>query len=148
MHNTICSFGVCCIFTVSSCGAQVSRNCSYLTNPGFPATHTGPSLCQYFLRAGDAGGSVCLSVRLSVCPKCSRYGRHGSVIMKCSLSPDVCSLRLDFETFTISGPLGVLEVAGGACAIDSFTVAGASPTPVICGENSGQHSQFLMCTSR
>ena len=59
-------------------------------------------------------------------------------VSKCT--PDVCSLRLDFETFTILGPGSTLEDASHTCQ-DSFTVTGTSgqSTPVICGMNSGQH---------
>jgi len=79
---------------------------------------------------------------------------------------DVCQLRLDFSTFAITGPYGVLtdttttDVAFGAavgenaptnkktanmlfsqCNTDSFTVTSASGTnpPVICGTNTGEH---------
>ena len=39
-------------------------------------------------------------------------------------SSDICSLRLDFDTFNILGPDGTDEQAtnGGSCARDSFTV--------------------------
>ena len=62
-------------------------------------------------------------------------------INKCSC--DVCSVRLDFETFTTAGPTATTEVNGGACT-DSFVVTGTSglSSPVICGSNSGQHGRF------
>ena len=62
-------------------------------------------------------------------------------INKCS--SDVCSVRLDFETFQIAGPALTTEAAGGAC-VDSFVAKGTSgaETPVICGLNSGQHSKY------
>ena len=61
-------------------------------------------------------------------------------IEKCS--PDVCAVRLDFETFTTAGPSATDETNGGACT-DSFVVTGTSglTTPTICGKNSGQHSK-------
>ena len=34
---------------------------------------------------------------------------------------DVCSLRLDFEMFSIRGPAGTVEAGGGVCD-DTFTV--------------------------
>ena len=63
------------------------------------------------------------------------------MINKCS--SDVCSVRLDFETFQIMGPTLTTEAAGGAC-VDSFVASGTSgaTTPVICGLNSGQHSKY------
>ena len=61
-------------------------------------------------------------------------------INKCS--SDVCSVRLDFETFTTRGPAGTEETDGGVCT-DSFQVTGTSgqATPIICGMNRGQHSK-------
>ena len=32
-------FGVCCLFTTSTCGGSTSNNITYITNPGFPATY-------------------------------------------------------------------------------------------------------------
>jgi len=60
-------------------------------------------------------------------------------IQKCDKG--VCSLRLDFETFNILGPADTIETDGGAC-VDSFQASASatgSRTPVICGENAGQH---------
>jgi len=60
-------------------------------------------------------------------------------VQKCD--EGVCALRLDFEAFTIEGPADTIETGGGAC-VDSFTAsatATGAKTPVICGENSGQH---------
>lgn len=69
-------------------------------------------------------------------------------------------MRLDFNTFAISGPStdtnsigkvieGELSAAGsaacsvGQCNTDTFSVTGPSITPpVICGENSGEHSKI------
>lgn len=56
------------------------------------------------------------------------------------VEPDVCFLRLDFETFNILGPVGIAEVDGGACSVDSFMVtAPGANIPTICGLNTGQH---------
>jgi len=84
----------------------------------------------------------------------------------CPISDDICSIRLDFTTFTITGPstlttatlsrlrgapYGTWEeialAAYGAndatnCLLDSFTATGPSPSstpPVICGVNTGFH---------
>lgn len=53
---------------------------------------------------------------------------------------DVCSLRLDFDTFTTLGPAGTGEVGGGACR-DTLTITATSAgtLPVLCGRNAGQH---------
>lgn len=54
----------------------------------------------------------------------------------------VCLLRLDFDSFTISGPTDTTEMLGGLCT-DTFDVTSTSgsafPIPQICGSNSGQH---------
>ena len=63
-------------------------------------------------------------------------------VEKCD--PDVCAVRLDFETFTTAGPSSTAETNGGECT-DSFVVTGTSglTSPTICGKNSGQHSKAL-----
>ena len=53
-------------------------------------------------------------------------------------------MRLDFETFTTTGPTAT-DDSSAAAGLDSFTVA-ASPSgytaPPIAGMNQGQHSNF------
>ena len=68
-------------------------------------------------------------------------------INKCS--SDVCSVRLDFESFTTQGPTSTAELLGGAC-VDSFTATGSSgqTSPVICGMNKGQHSKYTAMERR
>ena len=67
-------------------------------------------------------------------------------INKCS--NDVCSVRLDFETFATQGPALTDESVGGTCT-DSFVASGTSgiTSPVICGSNAGQHSKYLYTSS-
>ncbi len=43
---------------------------------------------------------------------------------------------------TLVGPVGTTEADGGACSVDAFAIVNSPFVPVICGENSGQHSQF------
>ena len=72
-------------------------------------------------------------------------------------------LRLDFSTFVISGPTTITitaltelngnQVTKGSvpvslatqCLTDTFSVTGPSGSvpPVICGTNTGEHSEFL-----
>jgi len=68
-------------------------------------------------------------------------------INKCS--SDVCSVRLDFETFQIRGPATTLEAANAHNCLDSFVASGTSgiTTPVICGLNAGQHIYVEMGNS-
>jgi len=85
--------------------------------------------CTYFTSASRSAGSSC---SLTIC-------KQGS---------DVCQLRLDFETFTLSNPqtniaitLGIYLNRMGQCETDFFSVSvpGAKAPPLICGENSGMH---------
>ena len=75
----------------------------------------------------------------------SVYGDTTSLtytIKKCS--SEVCSVRLDFDSFTIQGPAATNEPDNGHNCVDSFVVTGTSglSTPVICGINTGQHSKI------
>ncbi|XP_023341394.1 uncharacterized protein LOC111711301 [Eurytemora carolleeae] len=54
-------------------------------------------------------------------------------INKCA--SDVCQLRLDILSMTLSGP----ETTDNQCQGDQFIVSGGSPLPAICGVNTGQH---------
>lgn len=53
---------------------------------------------------------------------------------------------MDFEVFSISGPVGSAELFGGTCSIDTFSVQSpeSSLVPIICGENSNSHSNDRM----
>ena len=57
------------------------------------------------------------------------------------MNENICQLRLDFEEMKISGP----NEESSLCEEDTFTVVGtAGENPrVICGENTGQHSNHL-----
>merc|ERR1712226_751919 len=63
----------------------------------------------------------------------------------CKCGDDICRIRLDFTSFSISGPSTVTTALAGAshgdCTTDSFTVTspGNQMPPVICGQNTGQH---------
>ena len=79
-------------------------------------------------------------------------------LMNCFYT-DICWLRLDFETFTNQGLSATDEGGAGSAAsptcTDTFTVttgtAGTSQSsiypsyPVICGDNTGQHSKVFHC---
>ena len=45
--NCASGFGVCCTFSVSSCGSTVSENCTYIKNPGYPSTYSTTGSCSY-----------------------------------------------------------------------------------------------------
>merc|ERR1719427_224464 len=85
--------------------------------------------CTYFTSSSFSAGSSCV---LGIC-KCSS---------------DVCQLRLDFETFSISNPvtdttatITATSNRAGNCDTDSFSVTspGGKAPPLICGVNTGQH---------
>lgn len=52
--NCAASFGVCCVFRVSTCGAQASENCTFIENPGFPAVTTNTGACAYTIVPNSA----------------------------------------------------------------------------------------------
>lgn len=109
------SFGVCCVFFVTSTGGNINQNCTYIRNPGYPNAYDGTGQVSY-------------------------------TIQKCDSS--VCSIRLDFESFTLQGTGNTEEADtnltpmtfGGLC-LDTFqvTTATGQNIPTICGENTGQH---------
>ncbi|XP_059097393.1 uncharacterized protein LOC131891762 [Tigriopus californicus] len=104
--------------------------------------------CIFFV--STSGGVVtqnCSYIRNPNFPK--SYDENAQVsytIQKCD--PNVCSLRLDFETFTITGTGNTVEIdtnvtpalKGGVCK-DTFTVSvnTGDKIPTICGQNTGQH---------
>jgi len=115
-------FGTCCLFTQTTCGGQVDNNCTHIQNDGFPTALTGTAQaalpnCNYQINKAQA---------------------------------DVCSLRLDFLTFnTQAGDFAAATggaAAGtmdslGACR-DTFSVVtntNGGDTPVVCGQNDGEH---------
>lgn len=115
-------FGTCCIFFQETCNGEVSENCTYVRNEGFPTARTSTGTTQF--------------------PNC-QY-----TINKCSTS--VSTLRIDFNTFNILAGTTALDATSGPCR-DSFTVsqnpnganhpvtAGQKASGVICGLNTGQH---------
>ncbi|XP_071534346.1 uncharacterized protein [Panulirus ornatus] len=51
------------------------------------------------------------------------------------MNANICQLRLDFDSFTISQP----EATDHQCLNDRFTVSGGTPVPTICGTNTANH---------
>jgi len=109
-------FGTCCLFTVDECGGTATENSTYIRNDDWPNTLTG----------------------LPESAMCD------FTVRKCA--DEVCSLRLDFNTFNIQAGTG-----GGANAQDSTSACQdtfsveltnnevAGNIPVICGQNNDQH---------
>ena len=97
-------------------------------------------------------------------PGASATVNSGPCRMKaCKASDEICQMRLDFNTFVISGPAtntasigetlnGVFQTVGaagsgadvtnaGQCNTDTFSIS-SSLVPVICGTNTGDHVYF------
>eukprot|EP00095_Tigriopus_kingsejongensis_P011400 maker-scaffold68_size422247-snap-gene-3.21 protein:Tk11400 transcript:maker-scaffold68_size422247-snap-gene-3.21-mRNA-1 annotation:"hypothetical protein GUITHDRAFT_74010" len=98
--------------------------------------------CTYFESDGTSSGICTLKV--------------------CRCNDSICQLRLDFDTFMISGPSTSTEIVAGTffgqalsslfgadqasasqCLTDSFSATnpGGSLPPTICGMNTGEHSK-------
>merc|ERR1719433_419294 len=111
-------FGTCCLFTVDECGGTAKENCTYIRNADWPNALTGEP------------DSLTCDFTINKCVE------------------EVCSLRLDFNTFDIQAGTGGTTGAGGAqdttsACQDTFAVTTSSNNdlgiPVICGRNSDQH---------
>ena len=75
----------------------------------------------------------------------------------CKASTNICQLRLDFETFVITGPAtltaSVNKLIGGTggdglegnlvtrCLSDTFGVSNAPNIPTLCGTLTGEHGK-------
>jgi len=135
--NCAAGFGVCCVFFVSATTSEVSQNCTYIVNPGYPSNYapsTTPNTITYTINKAQT---------------------------------DVCRIRLDYDQFVLDGPVstGTAATTSGMCSTDRFTMvttdrtsvpttaaAGAQGTygyyPYLCGTNTGYHSYIDMsCTS-
>lgn len=78
----------------------------------------------------------------------------------CKLNSNICQIRLDFNSFVITGPstsslTGLGEYVGGTegsggkalavasqCQTDTFSVTNQHSFPIICGTNTGYHAYF------
>jgi len=112
-------FGTCCLFTEETCGNTVKQNNTYIRNKNFPTVLTGTS-----------------TTTLAAC-----------TFSVSKMSSDVCTIRLDFNTFqTVSGTYVAQTSSVDTHAIcqDSFTVTSTNRPgiPVICGKNTGQHMYY------
>ena len=101
---------------LSECGVQVTENCTYIRNPGFPEASTDITTCKFTVQKCDSGLYFNI-IKIS---------NNGSFLKYlCFQFLGVCALRLDFEAFTILGPADTVETGGGAC-VDSFVASAVS----------------------
>ena len=82
----------------------------------------------------------------------------------CKLSSAICQIRLDLDTFIITGPstavttnalmvelggmiravnVGKIFTQRTNCATDTFSIGNAPSVPVTCGTLTGDHSKYL-----
>ena len=136
--GTLGSNGTC--YTATECGGhggEAQGSCAQ----GFGVC------CVFDLRCGGTTSQNVTYLNLNK----TAFGNCNFEI--CSDNQDICKLRLDFESLSLTGPLkdtfenavdSVVKNSHsivGQCLGDSFIVASAegSSPPIICGENSGQH---------
>ena len=148
-------FGVCCLFQRSASASVINQNCTYITNEGFPNAFTGTT-SPFTFTVNKCSNSkynfwyswiwtwkLFMYLFLIWCYFLLTCSLFLTLFMFNHIHPvpvsptDVCALRLDFESFTIAGPLDSFETdstttpavgaptnsQGGSCLTDSFTVA-------------------------
>lgn len=132
--NCASGFGVCCIFTASTCGSTISNNVTYITNPGFPAAYTTTGDCKYTVT--KCSDNIC-QLRLD----------FDTLALGVATGPAVAT-----TCFGCCGSACTSDcIANSAIATvtDSLTVAGQTGVnpPVICGINTGYHMYVDMGTA-
>ncbi len=111
---------MCCVFTLTTSGT-VTENCTYVQNPSFPGRDTATSAgISYTVQRCSSGEPYQLFVII-------HRVRYTTVPMSLAhtYTPDICTLRLDFEMFDIAGVTDTTEAGGGVCE-DMFTVTVSS----------------------
>jgi len=118
--NCASGFGICCVFDGFMCGDTISLNKSYIRSPNYPSNFI---IDQAYIEQNT-----------------------GEKFVRCKFNVekskgDVCSLRLDFESFTLLAGAGSTDL-NSVCQ-DEFDVSnlvnGNFRVPIICGYNTGEH---------
>ena len=153
----------------------IQRKCSSVTNYLFLRTNT-----IFSEECSNKGGSnegscangfgVCCTFTLgcgsTTTENCTYFESSTTVntgpcaTKVCKSSSDVCQIRLDFNTFTITGPstvttsVGQLLMGGfdltagvdvgqaGRCLTDTFSISNQRSVPTFCGTNTNAHVYF------
>ena len=102
-YNHLFRFGVCCLFIVNSATTTINENCTYIQNPNFPASYASSTALTFTVAKCATGSLLCFFLRTQLW--------HSAL--------DVCSLRIDFESFHLGGPTSTLET--GSCE-DTFQI--------------------------
>eukprot|EP00095_Tigriopus_kingsejongensis_P006303 maker-scaffold1061_size65987-snap-gene-0.8 protein:Tk06303 transcript:maker-scaffold1061_size65987-snap-gene-0.8-mRNA-1 annotation:"conserved hypothetical protein" len=63
------------------------------------------------------------------------------------INSNICSLRLDLDTFNIQGPAVTTVTSLGPC-VDQFTIQSKTGLTTICGQNSGEHTPLATTQDR
>jgi len=108
--------------------------------------------CQFTLGCGSSSTENCTYFELTTAPT------GGCSAQICRASTNICQIRLDFETFVITGPAtltaSVNKLIGGTggdgtegnlvtrCLSDTFGVSNAPNIPTLCGTLTGEHVYF------
>ncbi|CAB4057884.1 unnamed protein product [Lepeophtheirus salmonis] len=104
--NCASGFGVCCTFTVSTCGTTVSRNLTYVTNPSYPSSYTTTGTCTFTInRVND---NIC-QIRLD----------FDTLVLTEPATGECSSTNTDKLTFT--SPSGFVPPGTGGLCGDSLS---------------------------
>lgn len=124
-----------------------------------PCQGSGMMLIPAFILLQHAVSANCGATSSENCTYVESQGSETGdcTVSICKCNSNICQLRLDFNTFLISGPstssltVGKLIAATeytlrGTCQTDRFSVTSpGNPTPpVICGSNAGEHSKLFI----
>jgi len=142
-----------------------SQECSSKSGTSAGSCADGFGVCCTFV-INTCGSTSSENITVWTQPSTVNVGNCGLNI--CPMSDDICSLRLDFTSFTITGPntvtyptvrrrvgqpapdlVNAIAADGNSgsawtsnCLVDTFYATSPSPSttpPAICGVNSGQH---------
>merc|ERR1711878_188407 len=106
--------------------------------------------CTFSIGCGGSSSENCTYVEISS----PSAGMCNAQI--CPTTTNICQIRLDFDTFVITGPStvtlsigkfiggepntgGVEQMDRGTCKSDTFSISNAPHIPVICGTLTGEH---------
>jgi len=129
--NCAAGFGVCCIFSVSASGSEISQNCTYIVNPSYPSNYapsSTPTTLTYTVKKSQS---------------------------------DVCRIRLDYDLFVLTTPNTAnaktgqcttdkmsVKTTGQTVVPGTGTTGTYGNYPQLCGTNTGYHSYVdLSCTT-
>jgi len=158
--NCASGFGICCVFDSFMCGDTISQNKSYIRSPNYPSNfiidqayieqykvnNTGATCTSTEFKCQEPGNSSICITQDFVNDKISNCEDKSDEFVRCKFNvkksgDGVCSLRLDFESFTLLAGAGSTDL-NSVCQ-DEFEISnlvnGNFRVPIICGYNTGEH---------